>query len=123
MPIRRTLTFAGAREMAHVIGARLVRAHPGAVTLAWPIGKRTGKVFIDANMNVCGKSVTAPYSPRGLPGAPVSMSFRWARLSHVDVGGFHIGNVPAAVARQGAAWAGWLSRTTSIEDALAAAAR
>jgi DNA primase len=51
------------------------------------------------------------------------MPFRWARLAQVDVGDFHMGNVPGAVARQGDAWAGWLSRKARIEDALAAAAR
>ena len=123
VPIRRTLTFEVVREIAHVVGARLVRAHPQAVTLEWSIGKRTGKVFIDANMNVRGKSMTAPYSPRGLPGAPVSMPLEWTDLAQAGVGDFHVANVPAKVAREGDAWARWLSRKSSVEAALAATAR
>ena len=41
--------------------------------MEWAVEKRTGKIFIDYNMNVRGKTLNVAYSPRGVPGAPVSM--------------------------------------------------
>ncbi|HLX28811.1 MAG TPA: hypothetical protein VKV24_10050 [Casimicrobiaceae bacterium] len=62
-----------------------MREDPHDVTLEWDIGKRRGKVFVDANMNVRGKSMTAPWSPRGLPCAPVSMPLTWRRLKAQNI--------------------------------------
>ena len=41
--------------------------------MEWSVPKRTGKIFMDYNMNVRGKTLNVAYSPRGEPGAPVSM--------------------------------------------------
>ncbi len=49
--------------------------------MEWAIEKRTGKIFIDYNMNVRGKTLNVAYSPRGVPGAPVSMPLTWDELS------------------------------------------
>ena len=38
--------------------------------MEWAIEKRTGKIFIDYNMNVRGKTLNVAYSPRGVAGAP-----------------------------------------------------
>ena len=43
--------------------------------------KRTGKIFMDYNMNVRGKTLNVAYSPRGAPGAPVSMPLTWEELA------------------------------------------
>jgi len=36
--------------------------------MEWSVDKRTGKIFIDHNMNVRGRTLNAAYSPRGLTG-------------------------------------------------------
>ena len=56
-----------------MVGRHLVRLHPKDVTVEWSVPKRTGKIFMDYNMNVRGKTLNVAYSPRGAPGAPVSM--------------------------------------------------
>jgi bifunctional non-homologous end joining protein LigD len=43
----------------------------------WSVPKRTGKIFMDYNMNVRGKTLNVAYSPRGAAGAPVSMPLTW----------------------------------------------
>src|SRR6184192_2922318 len=73
VPIERTVTFDEARHICETVGRHLMRAHPKDITLDWAIEKRTGKIFIDYNMNVRGKTLNVAYSPRGVPGAPVSM--------------------------------------------------
>ena len=84
VPIERTLRYDAVRAVARGIAEHLVRAHRDAITLDWSVDRRTGKVFIDYNMNVRGKSMTVPYSPRGLPGAPVSMPLTWRALQKLD---------------------------------------
>ena len=61
--------------------AHLMRAHPKDITMEWSVPKRTGKIFMDYNMNVRGKTLNVAYSPRGAPGAPVSMPLTWEELA------------------------------------------
>src|SRR5678810_1376765 len=72
LPIRRTIDFDAAREVSERVGRHLMRLHPKDITLEWSVPKRTGKIFMDYNMNVRGKTLNVAYSPRGVPGAPVS---------------------------------------------------
>lgn len=118
VPIRRTLRYDAVREMARFIGERLMRAHPRDITLDWQVKKRTGKVFVDANMNVRGKSISVAYSPRGLPGAPVSMPVRWRELATIDPRDFRLPTVLPWLRKRGDAWAGWLDTAQSVEQAL-----
>lgn len=122
VPIRRTLAFAAVREIARFIAQHVLRAHPGVITLDWSVGKRAGKIFLDANMNVRGKSITVPYSPRGRPGAPVSMPLTWQALRRADARDFRITTVVQALQAHGDAWAGWLDRKQDVERTLAAVA-
>ena len=95
VPIRRTLDFDAARHVSELVGRHLMRLHPKDITLEWSVPKRTGKIFMDYNMNVRGKTLNVAYSPRGEPGAPVSMPLTWdeladgpsARLPHHECGG------------------------------------
>ena len=73
VPIKRTIDFDAARHVSELVGRHLVRQHPTDVTVEWSIPKRTGKIFMDYNMNVRGKTLNVAYSPRGESGAPVSM--------------------------------------------------
>ena len=118
VPIRRTLRFDAVREMAHFIGERLMRAHPQDITLDWSVEKRTGKVFLDTNMNVRGKSMSVAWSPRGLAGAPVSTPLGWRELSDASPIDFRLTTVVPMLKHRGDAWAGWLAHPQSIEDVL-----
>ena len=79
LPIRRTIDFDAAREVSERVGRHLMRLHPKDITLEWSVPKRTGKIFMDYNMNVRGKTLNVAYSPRGAMGAPVSMPLTLGR--------------------------------------------
>ena len=120
VPLRRTLRYDVVREVARFVASHLAREHRDAVTLDWSVERRTGKVFIDYNMNVRAKSMTTPYSPRGLPGAPVSMPLAWRALRGTDVYDF---TVESLLARRGAwrdPWATLASCAQSLEDRIGA---
>ena len=118
VPIRRTLRFDAVREMAHFIGERLLHEHPRDITLDWSVEKRAGKVFLDTNMNVRGKSMTAAWSPRGLAGAPVSMPLTWRVLPDAEPPEFRLATVVPMLQRDGDAWAGWPDHAQSVEEVL-----
>ena len=81
VPIRRTIDFDAARHVSELVGRHLMRRHPKDITLEWSVPKRTGKIFMDYNMNVRGKTLNVAYSPRGEPGAPVAMPLTWEELA------------------------------------------
>jgi bifunctional non-homologous end joining protein LigD len=118
LPIRRTIDFDMAREVSERIGRHLMRLHPKDVTLEWSVPKRTGKIFMDYNMNVRGKTLNVAYSPRGVPGAPVSMPLTWEELAKAHPLDFRITNAPDFLARFGDRWRDALERKQSLERAL-----
>ena len=72
--------------------------------MEWNIPKRTGKIFIDSNMNVRSKTLNVAYSPRALPGAPVSMPLTWDELANAHPMDFRMWNVFDRLERQGDVW-------------------
>lgn len=118
VPIRRTLDFTAARQVAELVGRHLVRGHPKDITMEWSVPKRTGKIFIDYNMNVRGKTLNVAYSPRGVAGAPVSMPLTWEELAQAHPLDFRITNVPQRLKQTGDAWRDALEHKQSIEGAL-----
>jgi bifunctional non-homologous end joining protein LigD len=104
VPIDRTVTFEAARHICETVGRHLLKAHPREITLEWATEKRTDKIFIDYNMNVRGKTLNVAYSPRGLPGAPVSMPLTWEELEAAEVMDFTLANVPARLEKTADRW-------------------
>jgi bifunctional non-homologous end joining protein LigD len=121
VPIERTLDFAAVREVAGLVGRHLLRQHPKLITMDWSIAKRTGKIFFDYTMNMRGKTLAAAYSPRGLPGAPVSMPLTWEALETAQPPDFTLATVVQRLARAGDPWRDALSRKHSLERTLARA--
>src|SRR5258706_11337094 len=93
VPIKRTLDFDAARHVSEMVGRHLMGLHPKDITMEWSVPKRTGKIFMDYNMNVRGKTLNVAYSPRGEPGAPVSMPLTWEELAGAHPLDFRISNV------------------------------
>jgi bifunctional non-homologous end joining protein LigD len=114
VPIDRTVTFEAARHICETVGRHLMRAHPKEITLEWAVEKRTDRIFIDYNMNVRGKTLNVAYSPRGLPGAPVSMPLTWEELEAAEVMDFTIGNAAARLEKTGDRWQDALSSKYSL---------
>ncbi len=119
VPIRRTLDFDAARHVSELVGRHLMRLHPKDITLEWSVPKRTGKIFMDYNMNVRGKTLNVAYSPRGEPGAPVSMPLTWEELAGAHPLDFTITNAPQRLAQTGDRWQDALERKQDLERALA----
>ena len=118
VPIRRTIDFDAARAVSETIGRHLVRGYPRDITLEWSVPKRTGKIFMDYNMNVRGKTLNSAYSPRGGAGAPVSMPLTWEELAGAHPLDFRITNIAARLAEHGDRWRDALRRKQSLEQAL-----
>jgi bifunctional non-homologous end joining protein LigD len=118
VPIQRTIDFDAAREVSELVGRHLMRLHPGDITLEWSVPKRTGKIFMDYNMNVRGKTLNVAYSPRGAPGAPVSMPLSWEELAGAHPLDFRITNAAQRLAQTGERWRDALNRKQSLEQAL-----
>lgn len=104
VPIERTVTFSEARHVCELVGRHVMQAHPKEVTMEWAVVKRTGKIFIDHNMNVRGKTLNVAYSPRGVPGAPVSMPLTWEELEAAEPMHFTMRNVLDRLEKTGDRW-------------------
>ena len=118
VPIRRTLDFDAAREVSELVGRHLMRLHPSDITQEWRVAKRTGKIFMDYNMNVRGKTLNVAYSPRGASGAPVSMPLSWEELASAHPLDFRLSSAAERLARTGDRWHEALTRKQSLEQAL-----
>lgn len=118
VPIRRTIDFDAAREVSELVGRHLLRQHPKDITMEWSVPKRTGKIFMDYNMNVRGKTLNVAYSPRGVPGAPISMPLSWDELANAHPLDFRISNVINKLTRSGDRWRNALKDKQNLEAAL-----
>ena len=86
--------------------------------MEWAVEKRTGKIFIDYNMNVRGKTLNVAYSPRSVPGAPVSMPLTWEQLEAAEPMDFTIRNVLTRLEKSGDRWHDALSAKHDLSQAL-----
>jgi bifunctional non-homologous end joining protein LigD len=118
VPIERTVSFDAVRQMSEAIGRHLMRQHPEDITMEWSVNKRTGKIFMDYNMNVRGKTLNVAYSPRGRPGAAVSVPVTWEELEKVKPMDFRLTNVLDFVEARGDVWRDVLTRKQSLDRAL-----
>jgi bifunctional non-homologous end joining protein LigD len=118
VPVQRTLDFGAAREVSELVGRHLLARHPKDITLEWSVPKRTGKIFMDYNMNVRGKTLNVAYSPRGAPGAPVSMPLTWEELAGAHPLDFRLDNAAERLARTGDRWRDALVQKQSLERVL-----
>jgi DNA ligase D-like protein (predicted ligase)/DNA ligase D-like protein (predicted polymerase)/DNA ligase D-like protein (predicted 3'-phosphoesterase) len=77
VPVVPGYSYDQVRDFVGTVGRMIERADRDRVTMAWQISKRTGKVFIDHNMNRSGANISAVYSLRPEPGATVSTPLTW----------------------------------------------
>jgi bifunctional non-homologous end joining protein LigD len=75
-----------------------------------------GRVLVDYNQNVLGKTLASVYSVRPKPRAPVSTPVTWAELKKgIAIDDFRIDNVPARIRRRGDLWAPLLAKTDRVD--------
>ena len=117
--IHPTYEFLDVRHAVIGIARELERRMPEAVTTSWWKEERGQKVFVDFNQANRDRTIASAYSPRPLPGAPVSMPVSWGRLAEVTPGEFTVRTVPAILAVDGDAWAGIDEAVGNVSGAIA----
>lgn len=105
VPIERRLPFPTVQEITQHLAAEVVADHPDRATTEWSIPRRRGRVFLDVNQNVRGKSLASVYSPRASPEATVSTPLRWDELEQVYPTDFTLLTVPDRLRQLGDLWA------------------
>ena len=118
VPIKRTLDFDETRKVSELVSRHLMRRYPKDITMEWSVPRRTGKIFMDHNMNVRGKTLNVAYSPRGVAGAPVSMPLNWEELEKAHPLDFRLDNVITRLSRTGDRWSDALKRKQDLARAL-----
>jgi DNA ligase D-like protein (predicted ligase)/DNA ligase D-like protein (predicted polymerase)/DNA ligase D-like protein (predicted 3'-phosphoesterase) len=77
VPIEPGYGYDQIRELVGRIGRMINKVDPARTTMEWQVKKRSGKVFIDHNMNRLGANIAAVYSMRPEPMATVSTPVTW----------------------------------------------
>jgi bifunctional non-homologous end joining protein LigD len=106
IPLRPGRPWTEITESVRAVGAVVARRWPERVTLERSVRRRGARVYFDYLQNAPGKTLCAPYSPRPLPGAPVSMPIRWSELDRADPAMWTLATAPPRLAQLGDAWAG-----------------
>ena len=117
VPLDPIYEYARVRKFVESLGRLLVAANPDEITMEWDIPKRTGKVFIDHNQNVGGKTIASVYSVRPRPGAPVSAPFLWRELETVHPDDYTIATIWDRLQRSGDLFAPVLLGGQQLETA------
>jgi bifunctional non-homologous end joining protein LigD len=120
VPLDPIYEYARVRKFVESVGRLLVVANPDEITMEWDIPKRAGKVFIDYNQNVGGKTIASVYSVRPRPGAPVSTPILWSELEEVRPDDFTIATIWDRLQRRGDLFAPVLVGGQTLEPAEAA---
>jgi bifunctional non-homologous end joining protein LigD len=118
VPIKRTLDFDAARQVSELVSRHLMRRRPKDITMEWSVQKRTGKIFMDHNMNVRGKTLNVAYSPRGVAGAPMSMPLDWSELERAHPLDFTLTSVVKTLIQKGDRWRDVTGHKQDLERAL-----
>jgi bifunctional non-homologous end joining protein LigD len=113
-PIVRNLDFTTVRGICEAFCRSLERDHPRLITTEWSVPKRTGKIFMDYNMNVRGKTLGCAYCPRALPNQAVAMPITWEELETVYPDDFTMRNCFETLERRGDVWAGLLDAKVDL---------
>jgi bifunctional non-homologous end joining protein LigD len=122
IPVEPKFTYEEARDLVGKLGILIRQADPDRVTMEWEVKKRTGKVFIDHNMNRIGANIAAVYSVRPEPGATVSTPVTWKEVEAGSVrpADFTIATIWKRLKRGRDPFHGVLDRPQDISDALRA---
>lgn len=102
--IRPEHEFVVVRHAVIGIARELERRMPQAVTTSWWKEERGERVFVDFNQMNRDRTIAGAYSPRPLPGAPVSVPLTWAELADASPGDFTLWTVPDLLNQRPCPW-------------------
>ena len=121
-PIRPEREFLDVRHGVIALARELERRLPQLVTTAWWKEQRGERVFVDYNQACRDRTIAAAYSPRPLPGAPVSMPLSWDELPEADPRDFTVHTAASIVASRRAArsepWQGYAASRGDLGTAM-----
>jgi DNA ligase D-like protein (predicted ligase)/DNA ligase D-like protein (predicted polymerase)/DNA ligase D-like protein (predicted 3'-phosphoesterase) len=105
VPIDPEFDFSNVYEAAEQLAKAFVAERPKQTTLQIRKEARKDRVLVDIYRNRQFQTIVAPYSVRGLPGAPVSTPLEWNELDAIDEPAeLNIATVPDRVIAQGDPW-------------------
>ncbi|REJ05291.1 ATP-dependent DNA ligase [Microbacterium bovistercoris] len=117
-PIAPEWEFLTVRHAVIATGRELERRMPEAVTTNWWKEERGERIFVDFNQANRDRTMAGAYSPRALPGAPVSTPIHWEELDDLDPKRFTVRSIPARLAEVGDPWAGMQDAPGRIDTLL-----
>ena len=101
VPLDGTHGYDEVRGFVGAVSDLIHEADPEVTTLEWEVDKRTGKVFLDVNMNREGANIAAAYSVRPEWGATVSAPFSWDELDEIEISRFSMTTMLERIAEVG----------------------
>ncbi|WP_158747104.1 DNA ligase D [Acidisphaera sp. L21] len=111
-------SWAEAKAFAHAVCKVMADAAPDRYVINMAKKLRTGKIFLDYLRNDRMATAVAPLSPRGRPGAPVSMPVTWAQVKPgLDPMNYTIRSVPGLL-KKTKAWAEYCESEQPLADAI-----
>ncbi|HEY2829008.1 MAG TPA: DNA ligase D [Thermoanaerobaculia bacterium] len=116
VPLKPGYTHEQAAEFACSIAAAVTREVP-TMTVERSLSKRRGRLYLDCMQNAYGKTLVAPYSPRGIDGAPVSAPLKWEEVTKkLDPLKFNIRTMPDRYAKLGDLFEPALKKGAKLPD-------
>ncbi|HEY1752229.1 MAG TPA: DNA ligase D [Caulobacteraceae bacterium] len=112
------LDWPTAKAFAREVCARLAADAPDHFLINMAKARRGGKIFLDYLRNDRMSTAVAPLSPRGRPGATVSMPLTWTQVRKgLDPKRFTLRSVPALLGKSDA-WDGYDDAARPLKDAI-----
>jgi len=120
VPLQAKYDYEHARMFAELISRHVVARLPDTTTLERSLSKRKkNHIYVDYLQNKQGATLSAAYSLRPKPHAPVSTPLDWKELKHgLLPADFNIHNIMKRLARKGDIFSPVLKRGINMEKAL-----
>jgi bifunctional non-homologous end joining protein LigD len=93
VPLDGSHDYSDVRTFVGGVAGLVHAADPDSTTLEWEVSRRSGKVFLDVNMNREGANIAAAYSVRPETGATVSAPFEWQEIEDIEPGLFTMATI------------------------------
>ncbi len=106
VPLAGQASFDDSRTFCLAVAKRVQQHFPKLTSLERSPSRRRARIYLDCYQNRKSQTIVAPYSPRPLPGAPVSMPISWQEVEGAGVHPkqFNICTVASRLQQTGDLW-------------------